>query len=243
MRLGVIGTGTIATAAMRGIAGDGHQITVSRRSAANAQALARDFANVAVADNQTVLDESDVIFVALLAGDAPQILRALRFRPDQRVITLMTGITPDEVAALVAPARVEAQMLPFPAVANGGSPILVLGAPDLVRTLFGARNQVFALPDAAEMDAYLCAQALLSPVARMVADAAGWLGGRVTDGAQAEAFLRVLIASSLADMESNALIQALNTPGGYNQRLRLHMEASGISQALTEGLDALERGA
>lgn len=243
MRLGVIGTGTIATAAMRGIAGDGHQITVSRRSAANAQALARDFANVAVADNQTVLDESDVIFVALLAGDAPQILRALRFRSDQRVITLMTGITPDEVAALVAPARVEAQMLPFPAVANGGSPILVLGAPDLVRTLFGARNQVFALPDAAEMDAYLCAQALLSPVARMVADAAGWLGGRVTDGAQAEAFLRVLIASSLADLESNALIQALNTPGGYNQRLRLHMEASGISQALTEGLDALERGA
>ncbi len=243
MRLGVIGTGTIATAAMRGIAGDRHQITVSRRSAANAQALARDFANVAVADNQTVLDESDVIFVALLAGDAPQILRALRFRPDQRVITLMTGITPDEVAALVGPARVDAQMLPFPAVANGGSPILVLGAPDLVRTLFGARNQVFALPDAAEMDAYLCAQALLSPVARMVADAAGWLGGRVTDGAQAEAFLRVLIASSLADLESNALIQALNTPGGYNQRLRLHMEASGISQALTEGLDALERGA
>lgn len=243
MRLGVIGTGTIASAAMRGIAGDGHQITVSRRSAANAQALARDFANVAVADNQTVLDESDVVFVALLAGDAPQILRALRFRPDQRVITLMTGITPDEVAALIAPARVEAQMLPFPAVANGGSPILVLGAPDLVHTLFGARNQVFALPDAAEMDAYLCAQALLSPVARMVADAGGWLDGRVTDGAQAEAFLRVLIASSLADMESNALIQALNTPGGYNQRLRLHMEASGISQALTEGLDALERGA
>ena len=94
MRLGVIGTGTIATAAMRGIAGDRHQIAVSRRSAANAQALARDFANVAVADNQTVLDESDVIFVALLAGDAPQILRALRFRPDQRVITLMTASVP-----------------------------------------------------------------------------------------------------------------------------------------------------
>lgn len=243
MRLGVIGTGTIATAAMRGIAGDGHQITVSRRSAANAEGLARDFANVTIADNQAVLDESDVVFVALLAGNAPQILRELRFRPDQRVITLMTGITPDEVAALVAPARVEAQMLPFPAVANGGSPILVLGAPGLVQTLFGARNQVFALPDAAEMDAYLCAQALLSPVARMVADAAGWLGGRVTDGAQAEAFLRALIASSLADMESNALVQALNTPGGYNQRLRLHMEASGMSSALTEGLDALERGA
>ena len=55
--------------------------------------------------------------------------------------------------------------------------------------------------------------------------------------------LRTLIASSLADMESNALVQALNTPGGYNQRLRLHMEASGMGQALVAGLDALEGGA
>ena len=113
MRLGVIGTGTIATAAMRGIAGDGHQITVSRRSAANAEGLTRDFPNVSVADNQTVLDQSDVVFVALLAGDAPRILRELAFRPDQQVITLMTGISPDEVAALTAPAPVVAQMLPF----------------------------------------------------------------------------------------------------------------------------------
>lgn len=84
MRLGVIGTGTIATAAMRGIAGDGHQITVSRRSAANAEGLARDFANVSVADNQTVLDQSDVVFVALLAGDAPGSCANWPFAPISR---------------------------------------------------------------------------------------------------------------------------------------------------------------
>ena len=33
MRIGVIGTGTIASAVVRGIAGDGHAITVSERSA------------------------------------------------------------------------------------------------------------------------------------------------------------------------------------------------------------------
>ena len=40
MKIGVIGTGTIATAVVQGIAGDGHQITVSDRSATNACALA-----------------------------------------------------------------------------------------------------------------------------------------------------------------------------------------------------------
>lgn len=242
MKLGVIGTGTIATAAIRGIAGDGHRITVSRRSAANSAALAREFANVTVADNQAVLDDSDVVMLALMAESAPDILAPLRFRPDQQVLSLMAGASLDEVAALAAPAQVRAMMLPFPAVAKGGSPIMVLGDPGLVQDLFGARNQVFALTDKAEMDAYLCAQALLSPVARMVADTADWLGQRVGDAAQGELFLRALVASGLADTPSSELIAALNTPGGYNQRLRQHMEASGMGQVLAQGLDALESG-
>lgn len=41
MKIGVVGTGTIATALVRCIAGDGHQITVSKRSAALARGLDR----------------------------------------------------------------------------------------------------------------------------------------------------------------------------------------------------------
>ena len=67
MRIGVLGTGTIATAVVRGIAGDGHQISVSERSAENSAALAAEFGNVTVADNQAVLDRSDVVFLGLMA--------------------------------------------------------------------------------------------------------------------------------------------------------------------------------
>ncbi len=242
MKIGVIGTGTIATALVRGIAGDGHQITVSERSAAHAAGLARDFANVRVAGNQAVLDQSDTVFLGLLAETAPRILAALRFRPDHRVISLMGGATLEQVGAMVAPARANAVMLPFPAIAQGGSAVLMLGDADLVNSIVGARNQVFVLKDAQDLAAYLCAQAVLSPVARMVGDAARWLAARSDDPAQAEAFLRALVASSLAGTETGALIEALNTPGGYNQRLRLHMEAAGTGAALARGLDRLERG-
>ncbi|MGR3696939.1 MAG: NAD(P)-binding domain-containing protein, partial [Roseovarius sp.] len=40
MRLGFLGTGTIAEAVVRGLAPDGHQITVSERSAVRAARLA-----------------------------------------------------------------------------------------------------------------------------------------------------------------------------------------------------------
>ena len=110
----------------------------------------------------------------------------------------------------------------------------------LVGQLFGARNSIFPLRDANEMAAYLCAQAVLSPVARMVSDAAEWLGERVSDKVQGETFLRALVASNLSEIESAALIEALNAPGGYNQRLRLHMEASGMGDTLARGLNDLE---
>ena len=74
----------------------------------------------------------------------------------------------------------------------------------------------------------------------LVDDAADWLGRRVSDPVQGEAFLRLLVSSSLAHSECAPLIAALNTPGGYNQRLRLHMEASGMGKALSAGLNDLE---
>ncbi len=241
MRIGILGTGTIATALVRGIAADGHEITVSERSAANAAALSDGF-GVSVAGNQEVLDRSDLVVLGLMAGVATGVLDTLRFRPDHRAISLMAGASLKEVGAMVAPAEARAVMIPFPGIARGGSPVLVLGDVALVQALCGARNRVFEVKDEAELDAVLCAQAVLSPVARMVDDTAHWLDGRMSDGAEGEAFLRMLVASSLDGMPAGELIEALNTEGGYNQRLRLHLERAGMREALGEGLDSLERG-
>ncbi|MDE4274008.1 NAD(P)-binding domain-containing protein [Phaeobacter gallaeciensis] len=240
MRIGVIGTGTIAGAVVRGIAGDGHQITVSERSTHVSAELVGAFDNVSAAPNQQVLDQSDVIFLGLMAEVAPDILAPLTFREDQQVISFMAGADLGQVGEMIAPARASAVMMPFPGIAQGGSAIMALGDTDLVNEIFGTRNRVFALKDSAELDAYLCAQAVLSPVARMVGDAADWLGERVADPAQGEAFLRMLVATSLAETGCADLIAALNTPGGYNQRLRQHMEAAGMTGDLMSGLNDLE---
>jgi len=242
MRIGVIGTGTIASAVVEGIGADGHQITVSTRNAANAARLAARYDAVSVADNQAVLDQSDVVFLGLMAGVAADILGGLAFRADHKVISLMAGATLDGIAPMVAPARAEVIMIPFPGIAQGGSPIMARGNAAIVRALFGSNNQIFELTSDREMTAYMSAQAVLSPAVQMVSDAARWLGSRADDPAQAEAFLRVLVGSSLMGGECAALLAALNTPGGYNQRLRQHMEASGMGGVLKQGLDALENG-
>ncbi|MEM6948283.1 MAG: NAD(P)-binding domain-containing protein [Pseudomonadota bacterium] len=239
MRIGVIGCGTIARAAVEGIAGDGHEITVSERGRRHSEYLAQTYQNVRVADNQGVVDASDVLFLAVMAEDAPNILGALTFREGQRAITFMAGASLEQADAMVRPARATAIMMPFPGIAQGGTPIMMHGDVEIITELFGPRNSVFPLQGQDEIDSYLCAQAVLSPVARMVSDTGDWLSQRVANPAQGEAFLRELVASNLKTSDCDALIEALNTPGGYNQRLRLHMEAAGMGAALKSGLDKM----
>lgn len=239
MRIGIIGLGTIATALVEGIAGDGHDITVSPRSKTNATRLAAQFGNVAVAENQEVVEASDVVFLGLTADAAPDTLEALNFHGGQQVVSLMAELRFEAVAELVAAATMAARMIPFPSIATGGSPILTYGDRALIDDLFGARNTVFALDSEAELGSYLCAQAVLSPAVSMVKDAADWLARGVSDPDQAETFLRTLVGSSLLGSPCAELLRALDTPGGYNQRLRRHMLEAGLRENLHGGLDRL----
>ena len=238
MRLGFIGTGTIASAVVQGIAGGGHQIIVSERSRARSADLAARF-GVQVAGNQGVVDGSDVLFLGLLPEQAAEILPTLAFRPGQRVISFMAGVALDTLKALTAPADPVAVMLPFPGIAKGGSPIIAMGQTDLIEAIFTPQNSVYSVENETELAAYLSAQAVLSPAVKLVADAASWIAPKVGNPAQAEDFLRVLVGSSLMTNEITPLLQALNTPGGYNARLREHMDAAGVPQALTKGLNSL----
>lgn len=238
MKIGVIGCGTIASAVVEGLAGQGHVIRVSSRSRKRAEALAQQFDEVTIADNQDVLDESDVIFLGLMAEHAADVLSELHFRPDHKVISLMAGADLQQVQNLVSPAGTSVIMIPFPNIARGNSPILTQGDNALILQLFAPRNQIYLVANTQEMQSCLAAQAVLSPALKLVNTAETWLDAACPGGAQG--FLRHLVASNLED-DTGVTLQALDTPGGYNQRLRDHMEKSGMSKALTCGLDDLTR--
>ena len=105
MRIGFVGTGTIAAAMVNGIVADGHEIFVSERNAVISAELATQHPNVTVADNQAVVDNSDIVILGLLAPAARVVLPELTFYSRQRVFSVIVGITFAELSAWVAPAQ------------------------------------------------------------------------------------------------------------------------------------------
>jgi pyrroline-5-carboxylate reductase len=108
MKLGFIGTGTIASSIVRGLGaefGEQSSIQLSPRSVHIATELARQFPHVHVAaSNQMVLDASDVVILAVRPQIAQEVIAPLRFRSDHHVISLIATLAMETVTALVASA-------------------------------------------------------------------------------------------------------------------------------------------
>lgn len=246
MNIEFIGLGTIAECVATDLAKAGYELIVSRRSEARSAALATAF-GVSVAENQEVAEACDLVFIGTTAEAAPGALGPVKFRAGQRVISLMVGIEPEDLAGLVAPATVEAMMIPFPAIAEGCSPVLVWPKSQVLNDIFEARHQLIPMQSRAAMGDFLAAQAVLSPTLKMLGTASAWLGERSGDGHGAEQFLRLLVGGALMDppMDREGLIagllSALDTPGGLNQQLRQHMENAGTYEVLIQGLDSLSQ--
>src|SRR3546814_20031081 len=104
-RLGLIGTGTIAAAIVEGLALSGNEpILLSPRNADIAADLASRFSHVGVAsDNQAVIDDSDLVLLAVRPQIAYAVLGPLRFRPDPRILRLLAPVSLARVREWTAP--------------------------------------------------------------------------------------------------------------------------------------------
>ncbi|MGO4851637.1 NAD(P)-binding domain-containing protein [Phaeovulum sp. W22_SRMD_FR3] len=243
-RIGFIGTGAIAEAMVRGLAGRGHEIAISRRSAAISSRLAEAFSDVQVMENQAILDRSDDVFLCLLADHADEVLRRIAFRPGQRVVSVMLGVNLATLTRLCAPAREIAITIPLAFIQSGGCPLPVYPDSAMLRDLFGARNIVIPLAEEAALSPHFAATALCSTVFDQLRTGAQWLGGLTGDPRAAESYVVACLSGFLAGTPADgagridAALASLDTEGGLNQTLREHMRAAGMNDQLREGLDA-----
>lgn len=242
-RLGFIGTGEITAAMVRGLAGQGHQILVSPRNAAMAATLAAEVEGVAIAPNERVVAESDVIFLCLLARVAESVLPTLPFRTGQSIISVMVDAPLAKLREVCAPATDIAITIPLPPIAQGGCPLPVYPASPALEALFGRKNQIIPVRDEAALNAHLAVSALCSPLLDQMLAAAGWLARHTGDAGKAETYVAAMIRGYLPERpepgDLAAALQKLSTEGGLNATLRAAM--SGAKDELCRGLDGFRK--
>jgi pyrroline-5-carboxylate reductase len=241
MTLGFIGTGTMAAAMVEGLGGT--DILVSPRGAAVAAGLARRFPGVRVAaDNQAVIDGCDMVVLAVRPQVAEAVIRPLRFRSGQKVVSLIAAT---QIAALRDWIGFDLPIIravPLPFVADRASVTPVFPPDAEVAALFHRLGTALPCRDIAEFDLLAVGSALMGSYFGLLETAQGWLEAQGLEDRAARTYLASLFANLgkvAADSPAGfATLRAEHsTPGGLNEQIFHDFAAGGGTAALTAALD------
>lgn len=242
--MGFVGSGTITGAIVDGLSAAKADVSIvlSPRNAAVAGALAARHSNVRVADcNQTVLDESEVVVIAVRPQIVDEVLRQLRFSPDHRVVSLVAKVSLEYLQRATRPASRVTRAVPLPSVARCQGPTAVFPPADDVVALFDPLGKAIPVEQEAVFNVFGTSTAVMASYFAFAGTISGWMERHGVAHEAARAFVRQMLgglATAGPDRSFEELAAEHQTRGGINEQVVSALTTDGIITSLDEALDA-----
>ncbi|MEM9471741.1 MAG: NAD(P)-binding domain-containing protein [Pseudomonadota bacterium] len=142
--IGIIGAGHLIRHMMPAMSKTGSRFLVSERGRETSAHLAEHYGVEVLADNQSIIDQSEIVIVAVRPFDAVEVCEALSFADGQTVLSLCAGLPSSDLAPAIAPARLVMAM-PVVAAQFSESPTLMFPEHQACRKLLESCGPVLAL--------------------------------------------------------------------------------------------------
>ena len=250
MDVGFIGAGAITEAVVTGLCethAAGHSILLSPRSRDRSRRLSERYAAVEVATgNQQVLDQCDLVFLAVRPQDASEVLKTLSFRENQRVVSFIATISSADIACQVRPAEFIGRVAPVPPIARRKGPVAMCPPNPQLADFFGPLGTVIQVAEEAQLDAFFSVSALMAPYFELLESVSAWVRAQGVDAVDADTYTGALFRgiaekSTLPKGEGFAeLVNEHATRAGINEQMRRELLAAGFYDQVKAGLDLIQ---
>ncbi len=140
MKLGFIGTGKIASSVITGICKSSinyKKIFVSSRNKKNALQLKRKFKKILIEkNNQKILDNCNWIFLAVTPTVGEKIIKKLKFRSNQTIISFISTITISKLKKMIKVKADIVRAIPLPPISLKKGPVPICPPNKKVKNFF-----------------------------------------------------------------------------------------------------------
>lgn len=249
LKLGFVGTGTITAHLVRGLKASplaDWPVILSPRNATVAARLAADLPGVTVGrDNQSVIDAADVVILAVRPQVAEAVLRGLKIRADQPMISLIAATPAARISEWTGAVQV-CRAVPLPFVEQRSDVTPVFPPHPVAIDLFNAVGTAMPVQDQASFDLYAAISALMGSYFGILDGAAGWATGQGLPAQDVRTYLAGLF-QNLGNVAVNSphsfadLRRDHSTPGGLNEQVFTEFARADGMTALTGALDGVLR--
>ncbi|MCB1122491.1 MAG: NAD(P)-binding domain-containing protein [Verrucomicrobiae bacterium] len=250
-RIGIIGTGAIAEAVVTGLcskADPPRGIVLSPRNKRRAARLAERFPNVQIAsNNQAVIAESHIVFLAVRPQVVEDVLANLSFREDLLVVSLIAGCPITRLKTLVQPATTIVRMIPLPAIARREGPILMSPPMQEIAAIFKDMGTLIQLEQEDQLETLCAVTGLMAPYFGLLDKCVSWLTTNGINPSQAIEFVGALFAVlgstpiRFTDQDFRQLAREHATPQGFNEQALRELAKAGWYRDVSDVLYLLRR--
>ncbi|MER6570468.1 NAD(P)-binding domain-containing protein [Streptomyces sp. NPDC001093] len=247
-RIGIIGVGEIGKALVEGLRSGGGaspEIFLSPRGARVAAELSERFEDIQVcADNQEVVDRSELVIIAVRRQGHHEALAGLKVDDDKTVVNLMAGVAIDDLRRTLATGAPIVRAIPLPAVRERRSVTVTCPSHPVVDALFEELGGALSVADENAFDVFSALTGTLTAHYAYLATLTSWATGHGIAPDDAEQYVRGLfqnVGRSLneASRPLHQLAADHETPNGNNERIRTTWFDPANAAALKEALDGL----
>ncbi|MFI0450117.1 NAD(P)-binding domain-containing protein [Actinomadura sp. 6N118] len=247
-RIGIIGVGEIGRAIVVGLCeGDDEspKVLLSPRGTGTVVELAAHYPNVRVcADNQEVVDSSEVVIIAVRRQDRHEALAGLRVADDKIVVSVMAGVGIDALRETLATNAPLVRAIPLPAVRERRSVTVTYPPHPVVDSLFTYLGGALPVEDEAVFNVFSALTGTLTAHYSYLATLTSWATGHGIAPDDADNYVRNLfqgVGRALSDQTRtlHQLAADHETPNGSNERIRTTWFTTASSEALNKALDDL----
>ena len=245
MNYGFVGTGNIVSDVITGMNGSKiryKKIIISPRNQKKAKQLKKKFKKITIAkDNQSVINESDWVFLGILPKVGDKILPKLKFRNKQIIVSFMSTTNHTKLKKLIKKKSIIIRAIPMPPIRLGKGPVAIFPPNKKVKSFFDKIGQTIEIKNEKLSKNFWAISGTMASFYELLNVLSNWLIRKKTNRLDAQKYV-TLLYSALAELalanSSKPLKNLVNeqTPGGLNWQGVNELRKSGYYRLLEKSL-------
>jgi pyrroline-5-carboxylate reductase len=249
MRLGFIGTGKIASSVITGICNSSiiyKNIIISPRNRKIANNLKKRFKKIKIAkNNQEIINNSDWVFLSVTPTVGEKIIKDLKFRSNQKVISFISTITLSQLKKMIKKKIDIVRAIPLPPISLKEGPVPICPPNKKVKAFFDKLGSTVEIKNEKLSINFWSTSGLMASYYNMLDTISVWLNKKGIKKIDAQKYVTSLFLALSKDAVINSdkdlklLVKDSQTPKGLNEQGLKEMIKKDVYKSVTSTLNSI----
>ena len=247
MKLGFIGTGKISSSVITGICNSSisyKKIIVSPRNLKIAKHLKKKFKKVFIAkNNQEIINSCDWIFLAVTPSVGKKIIKNLKFKSNQTIISFISTITLSELKKMIKVKSSIVRAIPLPPISLKKGPVPICPPNKKVKMFFNKIGTTIEIKNEKLSINFWSTSGMMASYYDLLRVMSGWLVKKGVKREEAQKYITSLFLALSEDAVINSkkdlkfLVKESQTPKGLNEQGLKEMSKKGVYKSVISTLN------